>query len=301
VRPRSVGWREPFDEVLFGPPSAVVAQYLPSVGDESAVDLPIPPPEMRELVGPTDPEAFDNPTGEPVYPYLPLDAYEAVLDFGCGCGRVARQLIQQRPRPQRYLGIDVHRGMIQWCRDNLTPQAPGFDFVHHDVFSAGLNPGEGKPDRAPFPVAANSFTLVQAFSIFTHLTEGQAQHYLSEAARVLRPDGVLHSTWFLFDKRDFPMMQDFQNALYINDVDPTNAVIFDREWLRYQARAVGLTIYRVMPPVYRGYQWFVLMAPSRRGLEEAEIPIDDAPVGRSPPPLLRPGAAEIGLTDEHSA
>ena len=31
------------------------------------------------------------------------------------------------------------------------------------------------------------------------------------------------------------MMQDFQNALYINDVDPTNAVIFDREWLRREA------------------------------------------------------------------
>ena len=32
------------------------------------------------------------------------------------------------------------------------------------------------------------------------------------------------------------MMQDFQNALYINDVDPSNAVIFDREWLRREAR-----------------------------------------------------------------
>ena len=257
--------------------------------------LPLPPLEMRELVGPTDPAFFDNPTGDPVYPYLQSEVYESVFDFGCGCGRIARQLIQQTPRPERYLGIDVHRGMIQWCRDNLMPAAPGFEFLHHDVFSAGLNPGEGKPDRAPFPAPDHSFTLVQAFSIFTHLTERQAPHYLAEVARILRPDGVLHSTWFLFDKRDFPMMQDFQNALYINDVDPTNAVIFDREWVRREAAAVGLTIHRVAQPSYRGFQWNLLMSPSRPGLEEVPIPDDQAPIGRAPPPLLRPGAASIGL------
>ena len=45
------------------------------------------------------------------------------------------------------------------------------------------------------------------------------------------PDGVAVTTWFLFDKANFPMMQEFQNALYISDFDPTNAVIFDRTWL----------------------------------------------------------------------
>ena len=44
------------------------------------------------------------------------------------------------------------------------------------------------------------------------------------------------------------MMQDFQNALYINDVDPTNAVIFDRDWVRREAGAAGLTIHRVAQP-----------------------------------------------------
>ena len=146
-----------------------------------------------------------------------------------------------------------------------------------------------------------SFTLVQAFSIFTHLTQAQTVHYLRETARILRPGGVLHSTWFLFDKRDFPMMQDFQNALYINDVDPSNAVIVDREWLRREARSAGLTIYSVKQPSFRGYQWYLLMAPSREELEEVEIPDDEAPVGRAPPPLLKPGAARIGLTDEVSA
>ncbi|HZO07354.1 MAG TPA: class I SAM-dependent methyltransferase, partial [Solirubrobacterales bacterium] len=108
-------------------------------------ELPIPPLEMREAVGPTDPAAFDNPGGAPVFPDLPESAYRSVLDFGCGCGRLARQLIQQQPQPQRYLGIDLHPVMVEWCAANLAPAAPQFEFRHHDVHYPTWNPGEGKP------------------------------------------------------------------------------------------------------------------------------------------------------------
>jgi hypothetical protein len=39
-------------------------------------DLPIPALEMRELVGRTDAAAFDNASGDLVYPYFPGSAYE---------------------------------------------------------------------------------------------------------------------------------------------------------------------------------------------------------------------------------
>ena len=73
----------------------------------------MPPLEMRVLVGPTDPGLFDNPDGKLVFEGLDPEQYRSVLDFGCGCGRVARQLIQQRPRPRRYVGLDLHSGMVQ--------------------------------------------------------------------------------------------------------------------------------------------------------------------------------------------
>jgi hypothetical protein len=57
--------------------------------------LPIPPPEMRKLVGVEDARLFDNPARALVYPHLPGEVFNAVFDFGCGCGRIARQLIQQ--------------------------------------------------------------------------------------------------------------------------------------------------------------------------------------------------------------
>jgi SAM-dependent methyltransferase len=260
----------------------------------SSAEIPIPPLELRELVGLPDPSFYDNPTGELVYPYLPAKAYESVFDFGCGCGRVARQLMLQRPRPHRYLGIDLHKGMIAWCRENLTPIAPQFEFRHHDVFNRGLNPS-ATDQTAPFPAADGQYSLVQAWSVFTHLVQPQTEHYLREAKRILRPDGLLHTTWFLFDKRYFPMMQDFQNALFINDVDPSNAVIYDRRWVQETVREAGLVITHATPPQIRGFHWTIVMTPYRPDAHGIELPEDEAPFGREPPPLLRPGAPELGL------
>jgi SAM-dependent methyltransferase len=256
--------------------------------------LPIPPLEMRELVGPTDPAEYDNPTGELVYPYLVREQYHAVFDFGCGCGRVARKLILQDPRPSRYLGIDLHRGMIEWCRRNLMPRVHRFEFLHHDVYNASFNPEEGRPRTASFPVEDQSFTLVNALSVFTHLTESQAPHYLRESRRILQAEGVLNSTWFLFEKREFPMLQEYTNALYVSEADPTAAVIYDRDWVRRTAREAGLSIIHVIPPAIRGYQWVLVMAPSE-GTAEVEIPPDEAPFSSSPPPDMPPRADRIGL------
>ncbi|HWI95772.1 MAG TPA: class I SAM-dependent methyltransferase [Solirubrobacterales bacterium] len=241
-------------------------------------ELPFPPLEMRENVGPTQTAAFDNPYGEPIFPDLPAEAYRSILDFGCGCGRLARQLIQQQPRPASYLGIDLHAGMIEWCQANLAPHASGFEFRHHDVFYEAWNPGEGKPATAPFPSGDGSRTLVIAHSVFTHLIQAHAEYYLSEVARVLADDGVFEATWFLFDKRGMPMMQEFQNALYINDVDPTNAVIFDRAWLVETAGKNGLAIASVLPPKARGFHWRVRMKPGETGFTVADFPEDAAPV-----------------------
>lgn len=257
--------------------------------------LAVPPVEMRQMVGPTDVEAFDNPGGSLVYSHIDKRHYREFFDFGCGCGRVARQLIQQEPRPGRYLGMDIHRGMIQWCQENLAPAAPGFEFMHHDVFNESLNPGPDKPMTAPFPAEDRSFTMVNAHSVFTHLTQMQAEFYLGEAARILKPDGVLNGSWFLFEKSEFPMMQEFQNALYINIDDPSNAVIYDKDWLRQTAAGHGLTIVKVIPPAIRGFQWFVVMTPTREGLEEAGFPLDDAEHGLMRPPDMPVNAHKIGL------
>lgn len=262
-------------------------------GETPSIPLPLPPEEMREVVGPTDPDQFENPSGEPVFDGLPSPAYDSVLDFGCGCGRLARQMIQQRPRPERYLGIDLHPVLIEWCRQNLTPVAPEFEFRHHDVRYEPWNPGAEKPEVAPLPSEDGSRSLVIAYSVFTHLTQAHAEYYLGEVARCLAEDGFLESTWFLFDKAMFPMMQDFQSALYINDRDPSNAVIFDRGWLLETAREKGLAVVAAAAPTVRGYHWQVRMAPFRDGLETVDLPADEAPIDTGGT-RATPGGVDLG-------
>lgn len=259
----------------------------------SGSHLPLPPLALRQLVGATEDALYDNPEGRPLFG-LPPEAYDFVLDFGCGCGRIARQLIQQTPRPRHYVGLDLHRGQIEWCRANLAPHAPGFEFRHQNVFHKGLNP-RGTEDVLPFPVPDRTVSLIVAWSVFTHVNQAAAAFYLREAARVVRPGGALFSTWFLFDKTEFPMMQTFQNSLFINEVDPTNAVIFDKEWLRSTAAAAGLTLKAIVPPCVRGYQWQIWMAPRREDSVDVEVPPDVAPRASLPPPLIPAGGDRLGL------
>jgi SAM-dependent methyltransferase len=247
-------------------------------------DLPLPPIEFRRLVGPTEAQFFDNPGSQLVFPDVKEEAYASVFDFGCGCGRLARQLIQQRPRPERYMGVDRHRGMIAWCQENLSPHAPAFEFQHHNVLHELLNPS-GTPGHLPFPVADGEITLLIAWSVFTHLLEADAAFYMQELGRVLGPDGVAVTTWFLFDKGDFPMMQEFQNALMFNTVDPTNAVIFDRAWFLKQAALAGLVATRIVPPNIKGFQWTIHLEKHVEGRLSQEFPEDRAPRGIARPPI----------------
>ena len=218
------------------------------------MDIPLPPPTFRHLVGPVEPDAFDDPTARKQLQALPAEAFDFVFDFGCGCGRLARQLLQHGPVPRRYVGIDTHPRMIEWCRDNISAVAPAFDFRHHDVYQEFMNP-DGVAELLPFPIADGTATLFLAWSVFTHLLPADAEFYLRELARVLHPRGTAVTTWFLFDKAGFPMMQPFQHALYISDFDPTNAVIVDEGWLGRTLDAAGLQEIARVPPAVRGYQW----------------------------------------------
>jgi methylase of polypeptide subunit release factors len=90
---------------------------------------------MRQLVGPTDPAMFDNSGGKPVFEDIPDGCYNNVFDFGSGCGRLARQMMQQSPTPAQYHGIDLHQGMVRWCQENLSKANGNFTFSHHNVFN----------------------------------------------------------------------------------------------------------------------------------------------------------------------
>jgi SAM-dependent methyltransferase len=235
--------------------------------------IPLPPESLRFLVGPTDDAAYDNEIGVPVFPEIPERLYEAVFDFGCGCGRTARQLLQQKARPRRYVGIDIHQGMIDWCNENLAPFDRNFRFLHHDVFNIGLAPNNSRQFTLPYPAADREFTLVNAHSVFTHLLKEQTEFYLSEIARVLTVDGIARTTWFFFDREALPFLVEGQVCLFVNEMDPSNAVIYDRKWFLASIRKAGLAVLKTVEPAVPGHQWEIFLGLRHEGS------LDDFPTG----------------------
>ncbi len=99
--------------------------------------------------------------------------FSAVLDFGCGCGRVLRAFRSRTPGV-RLCASDQDAAAVAWIREN---------YPDMDVRANGPLP--------PLPFAAESFDLVLCFSVFTHLDEAYQDAWLDELRRITRPGAVL--------------------------------------------------------------------------------------------------------------
>lgn len=103
---------------------------------------------------------------------LSLEGFRAVLDFGCGAGRILRCWSDLRG-PELH-GTDIHPRLIAWDRRHLR-------FARFQV----------NPLRGRLPFAAGRFDLIFALSVFTHLGEDGQRFWMSELQRVLSPGGHL--------------------------------------------------------------------------------------------------------------
>lgn len=102
-----------------------------------------------------------------------LASARRILDFGCGCGRILRWLVDRYPNAEFY-GADVDSDAIDWCARHIA----GGRFV------------STRP-QPPLPYPKGHFDLVYCISVFTHLDERMQDMWLLELRRVLRPEGIL--------------------------------------------------------------------------------------------------------------
>lgn len=111
-----------------------------------------------------------------------------VLDVGSGCGKLAR-FLHLNPR-LTYIGVDIFLPGVLWCRRAFAGSADRFRFEHFDGYSATYNP-EGRMAVVDYalPVADASVDMVVCSSLFTHLLEPDAIHYLGQISRALKPGG----------------------------------------------------------------------------------------------------------------
>lgn len=142
---------------------------------------PVPPAEMRDVVSTAGLPGFldagfasasmvrdalsrhgaDAPRGD------------AVLDFGCGCGRVLRLLVNML-RGRSFHGCDIDRRAIEWCTENLSRVS---------FMRSATRP------RLPYDDA--EFGAIYSISVFSHLSEENHFEWLTELARITRPGAVV--------------------------------------------------------------------------------------------------------------
>jgi len=121
----------------------------------------------------------------------PIGSCRAVMDFGCGWGRIIRFFMKDI-EPQNLFGVDHSQEVIRACQE-------GNKWCKFAVID-------------PFPPTLfldRSFDLVYLYSVFSHLPEEMHWAWLKEFRRLLTPAGMLIATTFPRDFiRDCKTMRD---------------------------------------------------------------------------------------------
>lgn len=164
-----------------------ILEWVQTVGvcqDESLGRFipPFPPLKLRQITaapdlpeflwtGLVDMELFMT-LYEKVVNHANVDS-QAILDFGCGCGRMVR-FLNNYSDSYAIHACEVNPDHVNWCRANLN------------------NIQTSRCDALPpLPYKDQMFNLIYGLSVFTHLSENNAIKWLSELNRVLKPDGIL--------------------------------------------------------------------------------------------------------------
>lgn len=142
---------------------------------------PLPPmAQIAKVIGVTDENAFlwGGATIVSRFACLlaerfgrPIASFSAILDWGCGVGRLTRHLLPYGPW---VTGMDMDPEAIFSCKATLS---------NADFMQVGLLP--------PTPVESARFDLVLGLSVMPHLTEAVQDAWLAELQRITVPGGLL--------------------------------------------------------------------------------------------------------------
>ena len=101
--------------------------------------------------------------------FEPFSAGARILDFGCGAGRMLRQLKEFADRCELW-GCDLSGDHIIWAKEYLGPRGP-FRFITNNTFPH-------------LPFEDGFFRFIYAGSVFSHLDD-MADAWLCELRRIL--------------------------------------------------------------------------------------------------------------------
>lgn len=177
----------------------------------------LPPEKLQKWVGPGGSGMY-KAVGDQILGYLVelcgLQPGDAVLDVGCGSGRIAVPLTGYLNPQGRYAGFDVSKEAIAWCAQNISGSHPNFDFRVVDIQNGLYNPqGKYTSSDFRFPYPDGSFDVVFLASVFTHMLPPDVKHYMSEIVRALKPGGRSLITFFLLNEQSLALSKEGNGVL----------------------------------------------------------------------------------------
>ena len=160
--------------------------------------IPVPPIRLRDMVrrGATLPEdfilegaqAYDKIRKGLVEAGAEFNADSRIMEFGVGCGRIARHFFYDGVN--RFIGTDVDYELIDWCNENLA-SLDSINFLRN-----GYVP--------PLPLESESISLCYSISVFTHMDIENQKVWAGELARVIKPDGLLYISFHERSEKEIP-------------------------------------------------------------------------------------------------
>jgi SAM-dependent methyltransferase len=124
-----------------------------------------------------------------------LTRESALLDWGCGAGRLAIGVLETWGGIARYDGIDVQKDLITWAERHIARDS--IRFTHVDIANARYN-RTGSLERG-IPGDTSAYDALYGYSVLSHMDASELAVYLREIRRVLKPDGFAWVTAFVED------------------------------------------------------------------------------------------------------
>jgi len=127
-----------------------------------------------------------------------------MVDFGCGYGKLAPVSTFFTHPNGLYVGIDIRSDCIEACKRQYANlprvefhQSRDYNSMYSEQRSNDL---ERSTPQHEWPVDPGSVDLLTSVSVFTHLQEPQALHYIEKIHDVLKPSGTAILTFHVVEE-----------------------------------------------------------------------------------------------------
>jgi len=155
--------------------------------------------------------------------YTQIKPDMSILDFGSGCGRLAVPMMQFLSDQGSFTGIDIIPRLVEFSNRKIASHYENCQFFlsadQNKLYDKFMDSREAEflPGKELDELAAQSFDVIVAFSVFTHLTNAEAADYLQKLKRLLKPNGRMLISCFLINESSRQYLKDGKSHIPFPD------------------------------------------------------------------------------------